>query len=370
MLALLASTGMMLSMIFEAGAFVAPPSPGAGAARPQASLVRNTVGSETSWSSSGDSSTATYAALAVGAGAALALLQRLDRRAGLAARRFQKFERKWWSVEETRDPTSLPMWQRDFRYGYQVLRRSMVEARKKGKKIFWDVRVLYSGNTGCEVEMLNSGLPGFIPIGEEGKAPAGQEPPRMEVGKVYRVECLACPQIRVSNGEKRHSPWPEIEKKAPLKKACPYFSHFMWLEQQHAIEKAKELEDGSVVKASVHKHCPKGLVMTLEGEHQPKGMLAMQDISRLKSSHKYVAKMFPLGTELTVYVVHADEENGRITLSTKEFEDDEHVGWMLSFPERCFQRAQQAVDIYHAKRDKFIRYCQRGGKHMRQLETA
>ena len=32
--------------------------------------------------------------------------------------------------------------------------------------------------------------------------------------------------------------------------------------------------------------------------------------------------------------VHADKENGRITLSTKEFEDDDHVGETL-FGDRC-----------------------------------
>ncbi|CAL1142866.1 unnamed protein product [Cladocopium goreaui] len=53
--------------------------------------------------------------------------------------------------------------------------------------------------------------------------------------------------------------------------------------------------------------------------------------------------MFPVGTEMKCFVVHADKRNGRITLSTKEFEDDDHVGWMLSFPERCFAMADEAL---------------------------
>lgn len=367
MLALLASTGMLVSMIFEAEAFVAPTNPGA---RPQVSLVRPTVGSESSPSSSGESSAATYAAFAVAAGAALALVQRLDRRASLTARRYKRISKAWWSVEETEDPTSLPIWQRDFRYGYQVLKREMVKSRKKGEKKFWEVRVLESHAAGCEVEMLISGLPGFITRGEEGKSYDGKYPPRLKVGEIYTVECIACPQQRVTDGEAKKSPWPKVELAAPTKKVYPYFSHKMWQEQQHSIEKAKELKAGTVIKATVFNHCPKGLVMTLEGETQPKGMLAMQDISRKKSSHRFVNMMFPLGTEMKVYVVHADTNNGRITLSTKEFEDDERVGWMLSFPEQCFQKAEQAVEKYHAKRDKYIRYLQRGGMHMRQLETA
>jgi hypothetical protein len=372
MLAPLASTGMLMSMVFEARAFVAQPSPGT---RPQVSLVRNTVGSESS-SSSGEASAATYAAFAVGAGAALALVQRLDRRASLAARHYKRIPKAWWNVEETEDPTSLPLWQRDARYGYQVLKREMVRARKEGKKIFWDVRVLrqledrHGESFGCEVEMLNSGLIGFVPRGDEGKWYPKKGRERMKVGEVYKVECTACPQKRVTSREPKESPWCQIEVDPRLEKQMPYFSHFMYLEQQHSIEKAQELEAGTVIKAWVHKHCAKGLVMLLEGEHLPKGMLAMQDISRKKAAHKYVERMFPLGTEMKCYIVHADKENGRITLSCKEFEDDERVGWMLSFPERCFKDCEEAVEIYHKRRDTYIEFLQRGGKHMRQMETA
>merc|ERR1712056_172473 len=114
--------------------------------------------------------------------------------------------------------------------------------------------------------------------------------------------------------------------------------------------KAQELEAGQIVEGTVHKHVGKGLLITLEGENKPKGMLVMMDISRKMSSHIYVNKMFPPGTKMKCYVVHADKSNGRITLSTKEFEDDDHMGWMLSFPERCFARADEAVARYNEKR--------------------
>mmetsp|Transcript_66335 Transcript_66335/g.119391 ORF Transcript_66335/g.119391 Transcript_66335/m.119391 type:complete len:362 (-) Transcript_66335:44-1129(-) len=260
------------------------------------------------------------------------------------------WERKWWSVEETRDPTTLPVWQRDYRFGFQVLKRSMVENRKVGKKVFWDVRVLESFESGCDIEMLNSGLMGFIPRGEEG---LGEE--RMAVGEIYKVECVACPQARV-NKESKSSPWPNEPRKF---KAKPIFSHYMWLEQQRSIEKAKELKAGDIVSGVIYKKCPKGLIVTLEGEHKPKGMLAMMDVSRKMTPHAYAAKMFPPGTTIKCYVIHSDTKNGRITLSTKEFEDDAHVGWMLSFPERCFVNADQAVEKYNEKRSAYIQWLQR-----------
>ncbi|CAE6949680.1 unnamed protein product [Symbiodinium natans] len=264
-----------------------------------------------------------------------------------------RFERKWWYVEETRDPTKLPLWQRDYRFGFQVLRRSMVEARKKGKKIFWDVRVLHVDDKGCKVEMLNSGLIGYMPRGEEGPADFTERP---HFGDILKVECLACPMQRV-NKEQKYSPWPNLYRRS--KKAQPFFSHNMWVEQQRAIAKAKEMEAGTIVDAVVFKHCPKGLIMTLDGPDKPKGMLDMRDISRKKSAHKWVDKMFPIGTKMRCYVVHADTENGRITLSTKEFEDDDHVGWMLSFPERCFAMAEEAVERYNEKRSAYIAWLQR-----------
>merc|ERR1712060_804565 len=97
-----------------------------------------------------------------------------------------------------------------------------------------------------------------------------------------------------------------------------------------------------------------GLIISLGGKDRPKGMLAMMDISRKMSSHGYVDKMFPVGTKIKCYVCHADTKNGRITLSTKEFEDDDHMGWMLSFPERCFAMADKAVARYTEKREAYI----------------
>jgi len=237
------------------------------------------------------------------------------------------------------------LWQRDYRYGYNVLRRTMVEERKRGRKVFWDVRVLESNDVGCKVEMLNSGLIGWMMKSHEGL----KNDERLKVGEVYKAECLAVPFGRVNGAKKnwKWSPWPILEPRKH--KAVPTFSHYMWLEQQNSIAKAKELKAGDIVKAVVHTKCPKGIVMTLEGPDEPKGMLAMMDISRKMTPHAYAAKMFPKGTEMKCYVVHSDETNGRITLSTKEFEDDEHVGWMLSFPERCFAQADKASSTAFSK---------------------
>merc|ERR1712151_1308728 len=178
---------------------------------------------------------------------------------------------------------------------------------------------------------------------------------RLEVGSVVKMECTHCPQKRV-NSEKPNSPWPQEKRKHDH---VPQFSHWLWLEQQASIAKAKTLKAGQIVEGTVYKHIGKGLIISLGGEDRPKGMLAMMDISRKMSSHIYVDKMFPEGTRMKCYVVHADTRNGRITLSTKEFEDDDHMGWMLSFPERCFAMADTAVANYHKKRDAYIRYVQK-----------
>jgi len=301
----------------------------------------------------GYSATAASAALASTA-IAVALLRRSRRDGSPVISHYQavrnRVERKWWYVKEDQDPTTLPVWQRDYRYGFQVLRRTMIEARKRGRKVFWDVRVTRVEKTGCRVEMLNSGLLGWMPKSFEG---LDQRPSE---GDILKVECTACPMQRL-NGELKMSPWPNLYKR-PWK-AVPVFSHYLWLERKRNIKKAKELEAGMIVKAVVHAHCPKGLVMILEGDEKPKGMLDMNDISRKKSSHKWVDKMFPIGTEMKCFVAHSDKENGRITLSTKEFEDDEHVGWMLSFPERCFAMADEALKRYYEKREAYIAWLQR-----------
>lgn len=339
----------MLAEVQAQNAFLALPS---AAPRSQVLVPRHALLAAPE-RSAGWTSAASAALASAGAAAALALLRRSQRQPRSACRASNNmWERKWWFIKEDQDPTTLPLWQRDFRYGYQVLRRTMMEERKRGRKVFWDVRVLEVKSGGCKVEMLNSGLIGNMPIGHEGM----KNGERLKVGEVYKAECLAVPHPRV-NKEGKWSPWPKIEPRRV--KAVPAFSHFMWLEQQSSIAKAKELKAGDVVKAVVHTKCPKGLVMTMEGPDEPKGMLAMMDISRKMSHHAWAAKMFPKGTEMKCYVVHADQENGRITLSCKEFEDDDHVGWMLSFPERCFKNADKAVSRHDEKRDAYIKWLQR-----------
>lgn len=266
------------------------------------------------------------------------------------AQGWMTYERKWTQVEETADPTSLPLWQRDFRYGYAVLKRTMIAKRKKGEKVFWDCRVLESQRGGSKVEMMNSGLIGFVPANHEG-------PTRLKVGDILKMECTACPQARLVK-EAKWTPWPNHPRENN-DRIVPLFSHWLWLEQQASIEKAKTLKTGDIVEGTVVKHVDKGLIIQLEGKQEPKGMLDMNDISRICTSHRYVDKMFPKGTKIKCYVVHADTENGRITLSTKEFEDDNHSGWMTSFPERCFAGADQAVDYYNQKRRAYIQLLQR-----------
>lgn len=173
-------------------------------------------------SSQGYSATAATAALASSA-VAVALLRRSRRDSSAVTGHYQavrnRVERKWWYIEEDRDPTTLPVWQRDYRYGFQVLRRSMIEARKKGKKVFWDVRVIEVEEKGSKVEMLNSGLIGWMPTSFEGTEG------RPKVGDVLKAECTACPMQRL-NGELKWSPWPNLYKRR--EKAVPVFSHYLW----------------------------------------------------------------------------------------------------------------------------------------------
>merc|ERR1712241_32414 len=121
-------------------------------------------------------------------------------------------------------------------------------------KVFWDCRCIESKDWGCKIEMLNSGLIGWCPISQEGANGA-----RLAVGDVVKMECTACPQKRV-NSEKRNSPWP---KERPRRfDAVPLFSHWNWIEQKNAIEKAKTLTAGQIVDGVVYKHIAKGLVVT------------------------------------------------------------------------------------------------------------
>merc|ERR1712080_464161 len=97
-----------------------------------------------------------------------------------------------------------PMWQRDWRGGYAVLKRTMGECKKKGIKAFWDVRVISTCEFGCKVEMMISGITGFIPIFAEG-------PNRLKVGDIVKVECTACPLHR-ANYQKDFTTYPEFRE--------------------------------------------------------------------------------------------------------------------------------------------------------------
>jgi len=275
-----------------------------------------------------------------------------SRATSVARRAHGEYERKWWSIKETRDPTTLPYWQRDMRYGYQLLKRTMTEARKKGEKVFWDCRVLESTDNGCKIEMLVSGIYGFCTLSQEG-------PDRLEVGKVYKMECTRCPQKRVwrENNQYKRSPWPLMHRTGGHH-VVPFFSHWNWIEQEKKIAKAKEMTAGTIVTGVVHSHITRGILIDLDGNNGAKGMLQMVDVSRRITDRKWAKRMFPPGTQMKCYVIHAGE-NGRITLGTKEFEDDDHMGWMLSFPEYCFAHAEEMVGRYHEKRDAYIQYLQR-----------
>lgn len=231
--------------------------------------------------------------------------------------------------------------------------------RRKGRKAMWDVRVIESKETGCVIEMLNSGILGWCPRGAEGHKSTNTDGKcqRLPVGWEGKMECVACPHNRWK-GEKKHSPWP-VE---PSRKPKPVFSHYAYVEQQLAIEKAKELQAGTIIDVTAYKLINRGLLCEID-DKGTKGLLSMTDVSRKISSHKYMEKMFPPGTPMKAYVCHACKDTGRITLSTKEFEDDDHVGWMLSFPERCFKNAEAAVEKYHEKRDTYIQWLQREVHH-------
>eukprot|EP00933_Yihiella_yeosuensis_P034247 TRINITY_DN27763_c0_g1_i1.p1 TRINITY_DN27763_c0_g1~~TRINITY_DN27763_c0_g1_i1.p1 ORF type:complete len:406 (+),score=48.02 TRINITY_DN27763_c0_g1_i1:114-1220(+) len=342
----------------------------AGSLRPAAprSVVMSSSSAQTSKGSFGSSSS--FGLASAGIAAAFALLWRRDRQSRVSRNSFaianpnkgggRMWERKNWTMVETRDPTSLPIWQRDFRYGYQVLIRSMHEARAKGKKVFWDVRVREVKELWCEIEMMNSGILGRIPRSQEG-LPKGE---RLKQGEVYRVECTACPTKRVIKEPKR-SVWPKLEETA--EKALPMFSHFNYHQYCRNKAFAQELEAGTIIKGKVYKYSPRGAVIALDTEryperdlrYQPKGFISIPDMSRFTSHMVWFRRMFRLGTEMPFYLVHADKNYGRITLSLKEFEDDDHVGEMHYFPERIFEKAEEVIEKYHKKRDDYIRWLQK-----------
>jgi hypothetical protein len=269
------------------------------------------------------------------------------RSGGIREPQYQTHDRKWWHIKEDRDPTTLPHWQRDFGYGHKVLQLTMIADRKKQRRTFWDVRVLKQVKDGYQIEMLNSGLIGFCPSLQEGPAP-------LKEGDVVKMECIAAPQKRVNN---ERGPW---LKRPAMGLKHPIFSHKNYLNAMTQIEKAKELKAGDIVDCTVHKKIGKGILMNLD-DSKPgcHGMLAMVDISRLKSSHKWCTKMFPPGTKMKCYVIHSCERSGRITLGTKELEDDDHMGWMISFPERVMANAENGKRLYEEKREAYIQWLQR-----------
>mmetsp|Transcript_76899 Transcript_76899/g.220159 ORF Transcript_76899/g.220159 Transcript_76899/m.220159 type:complete len:406 (-) Transcript_76899:80-1297(-) len=260
---------------------------------------------------------------------------------------------------ELRDPTTIPLWQRDKENAYNILRASMFWARKKGEKIYWDCRVLSMAKGGAKIEMMSSGLIAYCPgmwVGTE----------ELQVGGIYKFECMECPTGRVVYGEDKKSVWYTEKRRQEW---TAKFSHSSWQNCQRNLAAIGQVKAGSVIQnCIVRKHVPRGLLIDIplpspDGEQKyATGLLDRQDISKIEGercrSAKYVGdeiySFFPKGTVMPVYVVHQDASNGRITINTSMFEDDDHIGWMMSFPEYCFKNAQKAVDFHHLKRDKWI----------------
>jgi hypothetical protein len=274
-------------------------------------------------------------------------------------------DRKFTAPKEDRDPTSIPMWQRDTWTGYHRLRRTCIKARKQGRRVHHDVRVIEEMPKGCMVELLSTGLVGYIPIHQEGNLGTGvlksDDPRRLKVGDVVKAECTAFPFQRViampQDGKyiQVHS-WIKQE----TGKVMPVFSHKSYLIHQAQKEKGKELEVGSIIEVTVVRHLPRGMVMNLNPEDPDSlasGFMEYADVSRSPRSIVRAKKMFPEGTRLKVYVVQV--QGGRITLSTKEFEDDHHVGWMWDFPEYCQKNAESALEKYNQKKQAYIMWLQR-----------
>jgi hypothetical protein len=316
--------------------------------------------------------------------AAVALLHRGIRRSRVTCnfKGIQKvrsvYERKWWTIEETRDPTTLPIWQRDFGYGYKVLVNTMKDYRKMGVKKFWEVRVIESKENGCLVEMLNSGLVGFCPRGREGW---GGE--RLNVGDEVLMECSACPTRRLTMGEEKRLKYdrgglqggqdkgvvryPEMRMETRIVeetgRVMPFFTHLTWIQDEENKRKAKEIESGMVIDAEIWRYESRGMLLRLDtsgkpgvwdGAPGPNGFMQYKDLSRGVVHKSYCKKMFPIGTRLKVYVTAADVRTGRIDLSCKEFEDDEHVGWMCSFPDRIMAMHEKGLAYYNWKKERWI----------------
>lgn len=289
------------------------------------------------------------------------------------------YDRKWWHIEETRDPTTLPLWQRDFGFGYKVLINTMKDYRKLGTKKFWEVRVIESKENGCMIEMLNSGLIGFCPSGRE-----SWTGDRLNVGDEVMMECSACPDRRLAMGESkklrfnRDAPpggsrhlerYPEMKHETRIfeetGRVMPFFTHLTWIQAQENIAKAKELESGTVIDAEVWRFEKRGMLLRLDcsgkpgiwdGAPGPNGFMQYKDLSRGVVTQKYCKRMFVIGTRLKVYVTAADVRNGRIDLSCKEFEDDDHVNWMCHFPDRVMANYEKGLAYYNWKKDRYIEH--------------
>jgi len=280
----------------------------------------------------------------------VAVLVAAGQRRGRTARRARTWEKPY--VVEDRDPTTLPLYQRDYSYAWNVVRRTMLYERAKGRKFFWDVRVTARTVHGCKVEEMKTGLPCMIFGDYEG-------PNKLEVGAEVKAECIWYPNPSYNNDIGDY--FPKLNGYTTKRRMMPVMSHRSWLESEKRIKFAQTLEAGQIITGEVVQFLPKGLLMDLEGGggDGAKGLLRFEDISNVCSQKHWVSKHFPIGFKMPLYVVHSDKENGRITLSTKEFEDDEHIGWMINFPERLFAKAEFYAEKYKQKRKRYIAWMQR-----------
>lgn len=337
----------------ERAAFVAAslrgPLPTHRVARPGQSNPRLAAGAE------GGTASAWCAALSASLALAGAFF-RASRTAQSSIAMRAVHDRKWWHIPETEDPTTLPLWKRDWGYAYRFIRDSMRRARRDGKKIFWEMRVLKSFYDGCKVECLKTGFIALCPKRHEGET-------RLKVGETYMMECLALPMKRIMEERfTKRNAWPRMEFRncdGSVWRPEAVYSHHTWLEVQRAKKLSTSIIAGDIVDGVVYKHLRRGILLTIRSENgdECRGILDFMDVSRKKSNKEWCAKMFPEGTKMRAYVIHSDR-NGRITLSTKEFEDDAHVGWMLSFPERCMARAEKGIEWYNQKKAKYIWHLQ------------
>merc|ERR1712224_412170 len=172
-----------------------------------------------------------------------------------------------------------------------------------GRKFFWDVRVTARTVHGCKVEEMKTGLPCMIFGDYEG-------PNKLEVGAEVKAECIWYPNPSYNNDIGDY--FPKLNGYTTKRRMMPVMSHRSWLESEKRIKFAQTLEAGQIITGEVVQFLPKGLLMDLEGG-----------------------------------------------ASTKEFEDDEHIGWMINFPERLFAKAEFYAEKYKQKRKRYIAWMQR-----------